>query len=1106
MNNQNMAIAYEKEILQFWEQEKVNDKVNESKRGKEIFSWVEGPPYPTGEAHLGHLRNWAIKDAVFRHKRFSGFDVYTKDGYDVHGLPVEQKVQKELGIQDTKELKKYGEDKFILACRDYVARIINDMKGLRARYGLSISKDHYQTSHPDYISMAWRFFKQAENRNLLYKDYRCVAWSPGLETTLSDYEVKDSYAMLNDPSIYVRIKLLQPTNSGNSEQSKILSTSNSENSKDLDEYVVIWTTTPWTLEANLAIGVHRDFEYSKVKVEFVDGETCILIVASALVENCMATFAKSNPMKGYEEVEIVKGIDLEGARYEPIYPENKTQMRLHKDANYHRIVHADFVSLGGHEDAYLEKLERKSYKHSHAQDVGEEQEVVEEKEEKGNKKKIVDGTGLVHEAPAHGMEDFDLCRELGITEAYSIVGTKGEMIKESKWAGTFFKDADKEIIKHLVSSKQMLHYDYKEHKYPLCWRSKLPIVYRTTEQWYIKRSELIDEMIQANNENVDWYPKTAKGAFNNLLSNAGDWAISRQRFWGTPIPIFEHKDSGEYIVVGSKEELEQLCGKELEDVHKNDLQKVTIERDGKIFEYVNYTCDVWFDSGCASFASHYGEGLSYEQIIEKYYPLTWITEGEDQMRGWFSSLMNVGYLTTGKVPYDRVLFYRFVMDKDGVKMSKSIGNGISGNEAIEKWGSDRTRYYLLSKIAPNEQLNFNPEEFSIVDSIFNTIENIFKFTNSYVELYQSNLNEDVICENVEDVWILNSLQKTLDNINELMSNYRFDQAIKEFEKFTLEEYSKTYLKIVKERSESCDESLLKVFTTVNKNIVILLGMFAPFKAEQLYQQSVILFKRSTVFLEEFTPVVMDKNEHVVENFEVVQDIIQAILASREKAKIGVRWPLKSVRVLSSIDNVESKLKQFESLISNLTNIEEISYDTQGLEMSYNVKPNFASLKTKLGADMPKGIKAVNSQKDVFIEAIKNNESSVVVDDIEFDLEQDILKEMSVNLEYAITSKFGNDNFSGEVILDTYQDDELLEKGYIREIMRRIQDLRKDLGLEKSQRISLSLNGSDEYLIKVAQRFSEEIMNKVGADKMVSDKLRESKEDTIKDKTIVVSIE
>ena len=1075
-NNSNFK--YEEEILKFWEENNVFDKVNESKKGKQLFSWVDGPPYPTGEAHLGHLRNWAIKDAVFRHKRFTGHDVVAKDGYDVHGLPVEQKVQKELGIEDTKQLMEYGEGKFIDACREYVARIINDMEGLRSRFALSSSRKHYHTSHPEYISMAWRFFKQAQEKGLLYKDYRCVAWSPGLETTLSDYEVKDSYAMLNDPSIYVRLKL-------------------EESTTGLDEYVVIWTTTPWTLEANQAVGVHKDFEYSKVKVNFEDGEECVLIVAKELVENCMNIFAKSRPISNYEEVEVVLGADLVDKRYEPIYPENVTQKRLHEDKAYHRIVHADFVSLGGQEDAYLEKLERKSFKH----DVKKDEDDVQQKEDSKNKKKIADGTGLVHEAPAHGMEDFELCRELGITEAYSIVGTKGEMISESKWAGTFFKDADKSIIEHLTSTKQMLHHEYKEHKYPLCWRSKLPIVYRTTEQWYVKRSQLIEEMCDANTENVEWFPKTAKGAFNNLLGNAGDWAISRQRFWGTPIPIFEHKDSGDYIVVGSKEELEELCGETLEDLHKTNLQQVSIEKDGKTYEYVNYTCDVWFDSGCASFASHYGEGLSFDEIIEKYYPLTWITEGEDQMRGWFSSLMNVGYLTTGKVPYEQVLFYRFVMDKHGVKMSKSIGNGISGNEAIDTWGTDRTRYYLLSKIAPEEQLNFNPEEFTIIDSVFNTIENVFKFTNSYVEEHQTNLNENAQISAVEDEWLFSKLQQSIDNIMGYMNEFKFEQAIKEFERFVVEEYSKTYLKIVKEKCEESDENLLKVFTTVNKNIAMLLGMFAPFKAEELYQNSVILFKRSSVFMEEFEPVVHTINENVVEYFSLVQEMVQAILSSREKAKIGVRWPLKQVRILSSIEDIESHIKEFEDLIKQLTNIDEVSYDTTGLEVEYNIKPNFASLKPKLGAEMGKAIKAVNTNKADFIKAIENNETVVTIDGIEFDMQNDVLKEMSV-VGDIVSSKYSQ----GEVIIETQLDEEHMARGFAREIMRRVQDLRKESGFEKSQRVSLSFNGSNEKLMTIAKQFGEDICSKVGAIAIVEKELKFKKEDTIKEEQLVVSIE
>lgn len=1092
MTQQKSDFSYELEIQEMWEENNIYSKIQEQKQGREIFSWVEGPPYPTGEAHLGHLRNWAVKDCVFRFKRFQGYNVYTKDGYDVHGLPIEQKVQKELGIEDTKQLLKFGEEKFVDKCREYVDRIINDMKGVRARYGQSIAKEHYQTSHPQYISMAWRFFKQAEEKNLLYKDYRCVAWSPGLETTLSDYEVKDSYAMLNDPSIYVRIKLENPNNN-----------------LGLDEFVVIWTTTPWTLEANLAVGVHKDFEYSKVKVNFEDGEECILIVATALVENCMSIFSKSQSISNYEEVEVLQGEELVGKKYEPIYPENVTQKRLHKKEKYHTIVHADFVSLGGQEDAYLEKLDRKKFKHDHAQDVEEPQEMIDEEHERveevkkeSSKKKIVDGTGIVHEAPAHGMEDFELCREKGLDEAYSIVGSKGEMIKESKWSGVFFKDADEKIIEYLMSTKQMLHFEYKEHKYPLCWRSKVPIVYRTTEQWYIKRSELINPMVDANTKEVDWFPKTAKGAFNNLLSNAGDWAISRQRFWGTPIPIFEHKESGEYIVVGSKEELEKLTNTTLDDVHKTDLQPLTIRKDGKEFKFVNYTCDVWFDSGCASFASHYNEGLSFDEIIDKYYPLSWITEGEDQMRGWFSSLMNVGYLTTGSVPYNQVLFQRFVMDKNGVKMSKSIGNGISGNEAIDTWGADKTRYYLLYKTAPEEQLNFNPEEFSIVDGVFNTIENVFKFTNSYLEEYQEHLEEDSIIENIEDTWILTILQQTQEKVISLMNEYRFDQAIRILEEFVVEQYSKTYLKVVKERSEKLDTSLMKIFTIINKAICINLGMFSPFKGEELYQKSVLLFKQESVFMEEFVEHFIDVDELVVEYFTVAQEIVQAILSSREKAKIGVRWPLKDVRIISSIENVESKLQPFETLIKQLTNIDKISYDSEDIEMNYVVKPNFATLKEKFGQEMGKVIGTINKEKDTITQAVKKGEAKIEISDIELDLNEDILVETVISAQDVESSKFSG----GEVIVNTAQDDELLKRGFVREIIRRIQDLRKEAGYNKNDLVCLSLEGSGEYFTKIFNDFKESIMQKVGADNLKERTLKFSKEDIIRGERLVVSVE
>ena len=522
---------YETDILNFWKSNKINEKVDNRNKGGKLFSWVEGPPYPTGEAHLGHLRNWAIKDCVFRFHRFLGEEVYTKDGYDVHGLPVEQKVQTKLGIKDTKELKEeFGEAKFIDECRNYVSKIIDDMKEIRERYGLSIPKTHYQTSHKDYISMAWRFFKKAEEKNLLYKDYKCVAWSPALETTLSDYEIKDSYANLKDPSVYVRFKIREEFTS-----------------TKYDEYLLIWTTTPWTLEANQAIAINKNFEYSKVLVEDKIGKY-VLVIAKELVEEVIEKLSKKRDIKLLETLQTFSGDKIVGINYEPLYLENETQKKFREDKNYLRLVHADFVSLSGTDD-HLQKLQKKSFKHDEG---GDSEKTVKPK------KVLKEGTGLAHEAPAHGIDDFELLRKEGFSEVYCVVDEKGNMIDESKYKGINFRDSNELAIAFLEEQNLMLYSDWKHHNYPLCWRSKVPIVYRTCEQWYIRRSSLINDMIIENNKKVKWTPSFAKDGFNNLLSNAGDWAISRQRFWGIPMPVFENEEKDKYIVVGSLEELRKL--------------------------------------------------------------------------------------------------------------------------------------------------------------------------------------------------------------------------------------------------------------------------------------------------------------------------------------------------------------------------------------------------------------------------------------------------------------------------------------------------------------------------------------------------------------------
>ena len=1068
---------YETDILNFWKSNKINEKVDNRNKGGKLFSWVEGPPYPTGEAHLGHLRNWAIKDCVFRFHRFLGEEVYTKDGYDVHGLPVEQKVQTKLGIKDTKELKEeFGEAKFIDECRNYVSKIIDDMKEIRERYGLSIPKTHYQTSHKDYISMAWRFFKKAEEKNLLYKDYKCVAWSPALETTLSDYEIKDSYANLKDPSVYVRFKIREEFTS-----------------TKYDEYLLIWTTTPWTLEANQAIAINKNFEYSKVLVEDKIGKY-VLVIAKELVEEVIEKLSKKRDIKLLETLQTFSGDKIVGINYEPLYLENETQKKFLEDKNYLRVVHADFVSLSGSDD-HLQKLQRKSFKHDNSSSSNNE-------EITKPKKVLKEGTGLAHEAPAHGIDDFELLRKEGFSEVYCVVDEKGNMIDESKYKGINFRDSNELAINFLEEQNLMLYSDWKHHNYPLCWRSKVPIVYRTCEQWYIRRSSLINDMIIENNKKVKWTPSFAKDGFNNLLSNAGDWAISRQRFWGIPMPVFENEEKDKYIVVGSLEELEDLTKQKFDDLHKDKLQNVIIEKDGVKYYFTNYVCDVWFDSGCASFASHYGEGLSFDEIIKKYYPMSWITEGEDQMRGWFSSLFNVGYLTTGIAPYNEVLFYRFVMDKNGVKMSKSLGNGISGNEAIEKWGADISRFYLLSKIAPEEQLNFDFDEIKEIKGFFNTLENSIKFVNNYLEKHQVKhftLNFENL--NIEDKWILYKLNYMNKIVKGDLSKFRFNFAIKQIVDFVDTHFSKTYLKIVKDRCDNRDENIYIIFEKIIKDVLILLSNVIPFKCEKLYNEVSLQNKKESIFFERYPYIddlIIDKCEkNELDNYiSIGLLIVQNVLNLREKSKIGLRWPLYNIEVF--MNREKQNFDMVKDLILNLTNVKRIEFKFNS-DFEYEIKPDFLNI--KLDFKEPKNvIDFVNSNKDLIKNSLNNSSKIIDEGDFKIDLDKHIIKQIVFKKD-EVSQAFDY----GIIKLDNYQDETLIEEGFFNEIKRRVQDIRKDKKLSKEEFIEISFNESDDYLIEIVKMFQNKLKEKCQIKEILENSLNEKFEFKIKDKNLVVSL-
>ncbi len=1077
---------YEKKILKFWDENQIYEKVKKKNEGLKPFNHIDGPPYPTGDPHLGHLRNWAVKDSVLRFKRFEGYDVYARDGYDVHGLPVENKVQNKLGLKTVAELKEYGEDNFVKECKKYVSEIIDDMTGVRKRFGLWMDRDYYHTSNPEYLSLSWRFFKMAHEKGLLYKDYKTVAWCPHDETTLSDYEIKDTYKTIEDPSIYVRFRV----------KKEFCKT-------PYPEYFVIWTTTPWTLQSNMAIAVNPNFEYSRVLVD-INGKEEVLILAKNLAKKVIDILSKSIDIKFVEILNSELGSEFEGIKYEHFYiddtPSQKDFLNNgHK--NIHSIVLADYVTLGAEEDIF-EKLEKRGYKHSNKQDELEQLEIEKAVYEQDAETKS-EGTGLVHIAPGHGFDDYEVGRRYNLP-IFCPVGPDGKFT-EGKYKNLYFKDVDSIAIDYLKNKGFLLHSEKKTHRYPCCWRCKTPIVYRAADQWWIRRSSFKNNIIKENS-NVKWFPKFAKTSFDNLMGNVGDWPISRQRYWGIPLPIFEDED-GNYEVFGSKEELEQRVGVKLEDIHRDNLKGIVIKNkvSGKDMKAVPFITDVWFESGCASFASHHGEGLSFDEILKKYYPIKWVTEGEDQIRGWFSSLFSVGYVLTGKAPYNEVLFQKFIMDREGQKMSKSLGNGITGTESINTWGADAVRFYLLKKRAPDEQINFDPEEFSIVNGFFNTFNNVVKYMNSYLNEYS--LKDDffdITGLSVEDKWILYKLSKSIDAFRLHFDNYRINLAYDVLEDFIVRDLSKTYLKLIKERAEERDNFLLCIFVKILRQTLVMLSTAAPFVSEKLYGEICIPQKKESVFLENFPEVDLLLVKQVErmgidENFSLAQDILQAILNAREKAKIGVRWPLEKIDIGSS-DNLASKLKPFEILLKKLANIQKINYDLSEVEMNYIIKPNFANIKRDF-KDPSVAIKVINLNKFYIAQDLKMSEVGGVYEGVEIVFDKHVIKEVELKGELT-SSEFGR----GFVILHTHQDEILLEEGYLREVMRRIQQARKELGLKKQDKIKLSFDGSDDYIVELSSNWSGVISKKVGAVEILQNELENKFEEKIKDKVLRFSIE
>ena len=767
-----------------------------------------------------------------------------------------------------------------------------------------------------------------------------------------------------------------------------------------EEKLVIWTTTPWTIPSNMAVFTHPDYKYAVVEAE---GEK--LIIAEQLVERTMAK--KGLEEEDYTIERTMIGSDLKGLKYEtPFIDEIPRQQELDEESGVHRV----------HNSEELVTLE--------------------------------DGTGLVHAATGHGPEDYEETRPLGLP-VFSPLDAEGNYTEEAgELEGKNVLDVDPEIIE-LLEEKSLLFYSEKfEHEYPHCWRCKTELIYRAADQWFIENEEVKNRMLEEN-EDVDWVPESAQKRFHNFVSESPDWCISRQNYWGIPIPIWVNDETGDYVVIGSFEELEEHAGELPEDFdpHKHVVDDITWEgENGGTYRRIPDIFDVWFDSGIAPFASlHYP---FEQQPFEDMFPMDFITEASDQIRGWFYSLMFTGILGFDEAPYEKVLFQGYVLDAEGEKMSKSLGNVVDPAEEVEEFGADLPRFYQMRLAPPWEQKNYDPQQ--IKDEIyrlFSVYWNTKEFLDTYLEGEVDRPDE----LEVEDRWILSRVNSLNQEAPEKMDEAMFHEITRDIEDFILEDLSRWYVKKVRERIKAGDEAAKWTLGAVIERVNLLLAPFTPFITEKIYHD--IQGEKESVHMEPYPePDEGRIDEGLEEKMEIAREIVEKANKIRDKEEYNLRWPAQ--RLIISVEGLEDELEEFKPLIKDMANVKSIEYG----EVSSKpvAEPNYPELGPKFGGDAEKVADLIEELDTEEVEQLQS------VGEIEIDGYD--VTESDVEIRQETTKGVSQLGFSrGNLYLDLNMTEEIEEEAFVAEVVRAIQQKRKDAGLEVEDKVELSFSGQEDLL-------------------------------------------
>ncbi len=1038
-------VEREKEVEKFWKENDTFRKSMERRKDGPTYTFYDGPPTANGKPHIGHVLTRVIKDMIPRYRTMKGCMVPRKAGWDTHGLPVELEVEKLLGLDGKEQIEEYGLDPFISKCKESVWKYKGMWEDFSGTVGFWADMDDpYVTYHDDFIESEWWALKTIWDKGLLYKGFKIVPYCPRCGTPLSSHEVAQGYKDVKERSAVVRFKV-----------------------KDEDAYILAWTTTPWTLPSNVALCVNPVESYVKVKA--ADGKTYYM--AEALLDTVLGKLGTEDT-PAYEVLERYTGKDLEYKEYEPLFDCSAKVAEKQRKKGY-------FVTC----DSYVT---------------------------------LTDGTGVVHIAPAFGEDDASVGRKYDLPFVQLVDG-KGNMTEDTPFAGLFVKKADPEVLKDLDARELLFDAPKFEHSYPHCWRCGTPLIYYARESWFIKMTAVKEDLIR-NNHTINWIPESiGKGRFGDWLENIQDWGISRNRYWGTPLNVWECEGCGHMESIGSREELKQMSGNDAArtvELHRPYIDEITCTcpKCQGTMRRVPEVIDCWFDSGAMPFAQHHYP-FENKELFESQFPAQFISEAVDQTRGWFYSLLAESTLLFNKAPYENVIVLGHVQDENGQKMSKSKGNAVDPFDALETYGADAIRWYFYINSAPWLPNRFHGKAVQEGQRKFmGTLWNTYAFFVLYANIDHFDATKytlDYESLSIMDKWLLSKLNTVVGEVDSHLDQYRIPEAARALQDF-VDEMSNWYVRRSRERfwAKGMEQDKINAYMTLYTALVTIAKAAAPmipFMTEDIYRNLVCSIDKDapeSVHLCDF-PTVHEEmiNEDLEAAMEEILDIVVLGRAARNTANIKNRQPVGTMYVCSNVELAGD----YRTIILDELNVKELVFRKDLSEFtSYTFKPQLKTVGPKYGK-LLNGIRTHLTEMD----GRKAMEELETTGSLSFDIsgsnvvlsKEDLLIDMA-QMEGYVTEA---DN-RVTVVLCTDLSEELIEEGFVREIISKIQTMRKEAGYEVMDRIHVSSSGNSR-IQDLMERHGEEIRKDVMAsDILFAETKGYVKEWNINGETVTLGVE